>query len=202
MRLAFLIVITSVLVISCADNKAPELPIYGHRDAMPDGDTLYHTIEPFYFTNQDGETISQEHTMGKIHVVDYFFSHCPTMCPTMTSQMKRVRNAHPDLLILTHTCDPERDSVEQLKKYAAKHEIDTENWHFLTGTKKSLYEQGVHSYMVSTQEDVLAPGGFLHSPMFILVDKDSRVRGMYDGRDTEEVNQLIEDITTLSESYE
>lgn len=194
---AFFGIFTIALFLTSCGQVEQGLPYYGHKDVLPSGDTLYHEVEPFIFTNQDGEKITEETVKGQVFVADYFFTHCPTMCPKMTAQMKRVRNAHPELMILTHTCDPERDTVERLKYYVDKKNIDTYKWHFVTGSRNALYEHGVYSYLVSTQEDVLAPGGFLHSPMFILVDQEMHIRGMYDGRDTEEVNKLIEDITKL-----
>ena len=119
------------------------------------------------------------------------------MCPKMIVQMKRVRKAHPEVLILAHTCDPERDTPEQLKKYTEKHELDTQNWHFLTGTKNELYLHGADSYLLASKEDVMAEGGFLHSSSFVLVDKEGHLRGAYDGEKTQEVDQLIEDINLV-----
>ncbi len=177
------------------------LPILGNRDVDTNGDTIYHEVETFVFTNQDGEIITRDSARGEVYVASYFFTHCPTMCPAMTGQMQRVRNALPDITIFTHTCDPARDSVEQLKRYVDKRGIDTERWHFLTGSKSALYDHGFYSYMMSTDEDVLAPGGFLHSPYFALVDRTHRIRGMYDGTNTVEVDRLIEDAEKLIKSY-
>jgi len=188
---------------ACSDTGSPEniLPIYGHKELDSDGDTIYHVVEDFSFTNQDGITITKKDTKGEIYIADYFFTHCPTMCPAMTGQMKRVQNALPEVTILTHTCDPKNDSVGQLKSYVEKRGINTDNWHFLTGAKADLYDHGYYSYMMSTSEDVLAPGGFLHSPYFALVDRSHRIRGMYDGTNTEEVNKLIDDAKKLLKSY-
>ncbi len=189
--------------VGCPAGETPEtvLPIYGHKEIDQNGDTIYHTVEDFAFTNQEGQIITKEATNGEVYIADYFFTHCPTMCPAMTGQMKRVQKALPDVTILTHTCDPERDSVGQLKKYTEKRDINTTNWHFLTGSKMALYDHGFYSYMMTTNEDVLAPGGFMHSPYFAIVDRSHRVRGMYDGTNTEQVDQLIVDAKKLIKSY-
>jgi len=195
--------VSAVFLISCADIGTPDavLPIYGHKDLDANGDTIYHTVEDFAFTNQDGNVVTKEATKGEVYIADYFFTHCPAMCPAMTGQMKRVRKALPEVTILTHTCDPENDSVGQLKKYTQKRGINTTNWHFLTGSKTELYDHGFYSYMMTTNEDVLAPGGFMHSPYFAIVDRSHRLRGMYDGTDTEQVDQLIVDAKKLIKSY-
>ncbi|MBT4775941.1 MAG: SCO family protein [Crocinitomicaceae bacterium] len=192
-----------VFVTSCQEKSTPDaiLPIYGHKELDTNGDTIYHTVEDFEFTNQDGVLISKKSTHGEVYIADYFFTHCPTMCPAMTGQMKRVRKALPEITILTHTCDPKRDSAQQLKRYVEKRGIDTDNWHFLTGDKEALYTHGFYSYMMTTDEDILAPGGFMHSPYFAIVDRDHRVRGMYDGTNTEQVDQLIVDAKSLINSY-
>jgi len=196
-RIASFLIGTIVLVGCSGTDTEKTLPYLGNKDISLSGDTIYHEIEAFSFVNQDGEIITKESTKGKVYVADYFFSHCPTMCPAMTGQMKRVQKAIPEIIILTHTCDPERDTVEQLKYYTEKRDIDVSNWHFLTGSKKALYDHGFYSYMMTTDEDVLAPGGFMHSPLFALIDGDHHIRGVYDGTTTESVDQLIVDAKSL-----
>lgn len=190
------IAVLLVLLSSCTQEKT--LPYMGFHDVNAKGDTLYHEVFPFAFSNQNGTMITNETVKGKPYLAYYFFTHCPTMCPKMIVQMKRVRKAHPDMLILAHTCDPERDSQETLSAYAEKHKIDTSNWHFLTGSKSELYVHGADSYLLASKEDVMAPGGFLHSSSFILVDSDGHVRGAYDGQNTQEVDRLIEDIKLVN----
>lgn len=191
----FLIIALAITIASCG--KERQLPYMGHHDVTLKGDTLYHTVFPFAFENQEKAIISNDAVKGKPYVAYYFFTHCPTMCPKMIVQMKRVRKAHPNFLILAHTCDPVRDTADRLKAYTEKHEIDTENWHFLTGSKNELYLHGADSYLLASKEDVLAEGGFLHSSSFVLVDADGHLRGAYDGQDTKEVDQLIEDINLV-----
>ena len=200
----FATVAIAITVICCGEKK---LPIMGERDwekKMVDGkevvDTIYHTIPPFSFTNQDGQAVSEKDVEGKIYVADFFFTTCPTICPVMKRQMTKVYNAYkgnPNLKILSHSIDPEHDTPQVLHQYAADLGISGDQWEFLTGPKEKIYDIGMKKYMVVTAEDSTAAGGFLHSGAFILVDKDKHVRGMYDGTTDEGAEQLIADIATL-----
>ena len=200
-----------LLLTACNTNSGKKLPILGPKELstkMIDGkqvsDTIYHTISDFEFVNQKGEKISQETFEGKVYVCDFIFTNCPTICPIMSNQMYQVQEAYADnadVMILSHTVDPERDSVDVLNNYAQNHKANSDKWHFVTGDKEDLYKMGLKNYMVSMDENDVAPGGFLHSAAFILVDKQRRVRGVYNGTDEEEVNQLIEDIKVLLEEY-
>ena len=117
----------------------------------------------------------------------------------MKSQMKRLYDKfydNPEILILSHTIDPQHDSVEVLKEFADKLEIKSDKWHMVTGDRSEIYNIAKH-YMVSALEDPKAPGGFVHSGAFILMDKKGRIRGYYDGTEALKVNKLIEDIGVL-----
>lgn len=197
---------------SCSQKEAKEsLPILGRKEVltkMVDGeevlDTVYHTIGDFAFVNQDSVVVTQEDFKGKVYVADFFFTSCPTICPVMKSQMLRVYEAFRDndeVLLLSHTIDPEYDTVALLKDYAERLGVMDEKtkWHFVTGEKEDIYEIGQNEYMVTAMEDEDEPGGFLHSGAFILVDKERRVRGIYDGTKEMEVNRLIKDIPLLLE---
>lgn len=197
---------------SCSQKEAKEsLPILGRKEVltkMVDGeevlDTVYHTIGDFAFVNQDSAVVTQEDFKGKVYVADFFFTSCPTICPVMKSQMLRVYEAFRDndeVLLLSHTIDPEYDTVALLKDYAERLGVMDEKtkWHFVTGEKEDIYEIGQNEYMVTAMEDEDEPGGFLHSGAFILVDKERRVRGIYDGTKEMEVNRLIKDIPLLLE---
>lgn len=196
--------ICSALFLSCKEEV--KLPIWGEREFIEgvDKDTLYHTISFWSFTNQDGETVSSEDYDGKVYVANFFFTRCPAICPKLTKNMKVVQQAtkNYDIKFISHTVDPRNDSVASLKKYCEKNEIDNSNWSFVTGEQPVIYELGVLSYLVPNSEDALAPGGFLHSDKFILIDSKSRIRGMYSGTDEKEINQLIKDIETLSKENE
>lgn len=189
---------------SCAGNEdstpSRNLPIYGERDTDEKGDTIYHEVGNFSLTNQEGEVYSHNDLEGKIYVADFFFTSCPGICPQMMTNMKKVAKAFKNedcFKIVSFTVDPKRDTVEKLKKYADKNGIDSKQWNLLTGDKESIYELGVYGYLLSAQEDAMAPGGFLHAEHFILVDKEKHIRGIYDGRIAKEMDRLIEDVKIL-----
>ena len=181
-----------------------ELPILGNRDydANIDDDTIYHKIPYWSFLNQNGEIISSDDYLGKICLVDFFFTHCPSICPTMTLNMKKIQNAIKkecleDVELLSYTVDPHRDSATRLFEYAKSYDVDFNNWNMLTGDQSTIYELGVNGYLVPNQEDALAPGGFLHSEKMILVDQQQRIRGYYDGTDPESIAEIVDDINRL-----
>lgn len=157
------------------------------------------TISEFEFINQTGNVITRDSLIGKICVADFFFTTCPTICPVMKSQMIRVYEkykARSDFRIISHTIDPEHDNVEVLKAFSDKLEVDPRFWYFVTGNKDSIYTMA-ERYMVSASADPGAPGGFIHSGAFILLDKNGLVRGYYDGTKEQAVDSLIIDIGYL-----
>lgn len=190
-------------MISCSESKqtpVKTLPIYGERDNDEKGDTIYHTVGNFSLKNQEGDVYSHNDLDGKIYVADFFFTSCPSICPKMTTNMKKFAAAfknNDEVRIVSFTVDPERDTVEKLKKYADKNGINSKQWNLLTGDKETIYELGVYGYLLSAQEDALAPGGFLHSGQFILVDKEKRIRGIYEGTKAKEMDRMIEDARIL-----
>jgi protein SCO1/2 len=192
---------------SCNDSGAPgrTLPILGEREAVErvNGqtvvDTVYHQIPDFAFVNQDSQQVTQETVAGKVYVTDFFFTSCPSICPKMKSQMLRVYEEYkenPNVLLLSHSIDPQHDTVAVLKDYADRLGVESAKWHFLTGEKDSIYDIAM-KYLVPAQEDGDAEGGFTHGGHFILVDEQRRIRGVYDGTEEESVNQLIKDIPLL-----
>ncbi|CAN5356719.1 SCO family protein [soil metagenome] len=194
---------------SCNNNQREKnLPILGNRvlsgENSSEKDTIYHTIADFKFLDQDSSTITHKDYQGKVYVADFFFTSCPTICPVMKSQMLRVYEKFKDneeVMILSHTIDPEHDTIPLLKSYAERLGISGPKWRFVTGNKDEIYDIGQGSYMVATAEDKLEPGGFIHSGAFILVDKDRRVRGIYDGTKEDQVDKLINDIPVLLQEY-
>jgi Uncharacterized protein SCO1/SenC/PrrC, involved in biogenesis of respiratory and photosynthetic systems len=191
-----------IALLSCT--KKDKLTYYGPKNIDENGDTIYHQIPAFSFFNQDGKIITHEELKGKIHVADFFFTSCPTICPKMTSQLKRLQSElkDVDITILSYTVDPRRDSIARLKQYAEKNAINTTNWHLLTGNKEDIYDLGRNGYYLSAMEDEKAAGGFLHSEIIVLVDKELHIRGLYEGTSTQEVNKLINDIKKLHKEYE
>ncbi len=192
------LIVTFVGLISCAP-KNEKLPIFGQR-SFNGTDTIYHTIAPFQFVDQDSVTITNADFKDKIYVADFFFTTCRTICPIMKTQMLRVYEATqsmPDVLILSHTIDPEYDTVALLHDFAQRLGVESKRWHFVTGVKDSIYKIAQTSYFATAMEDKTEPDGFIHSGAFLLIDQQQRIRGKYDGTKEEDVNQLIADIKKL-----
>ena len=178
-----------------------ELPILGERYVDDNQDTVYHTIAQFSFVNQVGDTISNADVSGKVYVADFFFTTCPTICPVMKKEMLRVHEKfkdNPNFKILSHSIDPTHDTQEVLKDYADKLEItDASTWNFLTGDQEKIFEMGQTSYLTTAMADQMEPGGFLHSGAFLLIDQQGRIRGVYDGTKSDQVDRLINDIPKI-----
>jgi protein SCO1/2 len=197
-----LMLITSALA-SCNREEA-RLPVFGERE-VADGDTVYHHIAPFRFVDQDSAVITNETVADKSYVADFFFTTCRTICPVMKTQMLRVYEQvknDDDVLLLSHTIDPEFDTVGLLHDYAGRLGVESNKWHFLTGEKDSIYKLAQTSYFSTALEDGTEPDGFIHSGAFLLVDKIGRIRGKYDGTKEADVNQLIKDIGRLKRENE
>lgn len=193
---------------ACGEVKTSyELPVFGREkivERTENGKTVYdtipHTIADFRFVDQDSNFVTNETFKNQVYVADFFFTSCPTICPTMKQQMLRVYEEfenNPEVAILSHTIDPEHDTVAVLKDFAENLGVSSDKWHFVTGDKEEIYEIGETSYLVVANEDETAPGGFIHSGAFLLIDKKGRVRGAYDGTVPEEVDVLINDIKRL-----
>jgi protein SCO1 len=190
-------------VISCSTQEK-KLPIYGERN-FNGVDTVYHSIAPFQFVDQDSSIVTNKDFAGKIYVADFFFTTCRTICPIMKTQMLRVYEATkemPDVLILSHTIDPEYDTVALLRDFAKRLGVESKRWHFATGEKDSIYKIAQTSYFATAMEDKTEPDGFIHSGAFLLIDKKGRIRGKYDGTKEDEVNRLIVDIKRLRSEKE
>ncbi|MEO6613744.1 MAG: SCO family protein [Chitinophagaceae bacterium] len=159
-------------------------------------------VRPFSFTTQDGQPFTDKDVAGKVYVAEYFFTTCKGICPRMNNNMKLVYEAlkeEKDFLILSHTCDPDNDSVAQMKKYADSLGVDTRKWIFLTGRKDSLYNMARVSYTIDDPADNLLnlDDDFMHSQLWALVDKKGDVKKIYDGLKQSEVNQLTRDAKKL-----
>ncbi len=186
---------------ACQPAETESLPILGRRTVSLQGDTLYHTIGDFSFVNQDSMEVTPGTFDDKVYVADFFFTSCPTICPTMKTQMLRIYEQYqnnPQVAILSHSIDPTHDTVAVLRDYAQRLGIEnSEFWHFVTGDKDEIFTIGQTDYMVTADEDAAAPGGFIHSGAFLLVDKQKRIRGVYDGTMEDDVDKLMDDINIL-----
>ena len=187
------------------------LPVYQPADFNPElvDSTLvhvkkYHTIADFSLTNQNGETITQDDYRDKIYVADFFFTTCPTICPLMTENMaflqSRIVNDE-DVLLLSHSVTPDIDSVAQLKKYALEKGVIDKKWNLVTGNKKHIYELARKSYLAVKDDGDGGPFDMIHTENFVLIDKERRIRGTYDGTNKEEMEKLLQDLEVLKLSY-
>lgn len=160
-------------------------------------------VKPFSFKNQDNIDFTEREMLGKVCVVEYFFTSCKGICPKMNANMKGIYEQfknEPDFLIVSHSCDPETDSVPRMKWYADSMKVDTKKWTFLTGRKDSLYLQARSSYLLDDPKNSLTKiqDQFIHTQFFALVDKNGQVRGqVYDGLKPNEIEKLKEDIAAL-----
>ncbi len=187
------------------------LPIYQPADFNPElvDSSLthvkkYHTIADFSLVNQNGETVTQNTYKGKIYVADFFFTTCPTICPIMTKNMADIQAEilnDEDVLLLSHSVTPVIDSVPQLKKYAMEKGVLDHKWNLVTGDKKEIYELARKSYLAVKTDGDGGPYDMIHTENFILVDKERRIRGTYDGTNPEEIKELLADLEILKASY-
>lgn len=164
----------------------------------------YHSIANFSLTNQNGETITQENYKNKIYIADFFFTTCPTICPIMTKNMGEIQSKivkDTNVLLLSHSVTPDIDSVAQLKKYALEKGVIDTKWNLVTGSKKEIYELARKSYLAVKTDGDGGPYDMIHTENFILVDKEKRIRGFYDGTKTEDIEKLLSDLEILKKTY-
>ncbi len=197
-----IILFFSIIFFGCSPKKESSLlPIYGEKKLI-EGDTIYHQIASFNLINQKGQVINQNTTKNKIYIANFFFASCQSICPMMSNHLQEVQNAFitdDSVLILSHSVNPLHDTVALLSKYADRYGAKTNKWHLLTGNKIQIYDLAKTSYLVNAIEDDGSPEGFLHSELFLLIDKKRRIRGMYDGTNSTEVKKLIEDVKLLKQ---
>lgn len=194
------IAIAGLLLAACnsQEKEAQALPYLGNHD-INGQDTVYHTIPDFAFVNQDSNMVTNETFEGKVYLADFFFISCPTICPKVKKQMLRIYDKYKDkeeLMLLSHTIDPKRDTVGRLKQYAQNLGVDDGKWMFVTGEQDRIYEIA-DDYMSIAREDPEAPGGFDHSGWILLIDKEGHIRSFADGTNPEKVDQLMKDIDWL-----
>jgi protein SCO1 len=206
-RTVFLIA-GSILLCCCNAGQQSQLPYYNTPDFTPrflqgyeDVNVITHQIADFSFTNHDSNIISQKNIEGKIHIADFIFTSCGSICPVMTSNLQKVSDAFStdtNVVLLSFTVTPWIDSVSRLKKYMAAKKITNPNWHFLTGQQSVIYNLARTSYFA--EEDIgftKDSSEFLHTEHILLVDKTKRIRGIYNGTLALEMDQLIKDIKLL-----
>lgn len=183
--------VTVLAIMNWYQNRFSDLPVYGEKGQK---------IEDFRMVNQNGEVITLKKWDNKIAVVDFFFTHCPSVCPKMTANLKKVQEAYkedPMITISSFSVDPERDSSVRMKEFARKFKVDDQNWDLLTGDKTEIYRLARKSFMVVATDGDGGPTDFIHSDKLVLVDKNKKIRGFYDGTSETETKNLINDIKKL-----
>ncbi len=205
--------LSAVIVLLFYDALQPKktLPVYQPADFNPElvDDSVryirkYHTIADFSLVNQNGDTITQEDYRDKIYIADFFFTTCPSICPIMTDNMLTIQKMiqfDDEVMLLSHSVTPEIDSVPQLKKYALEKGVKDRKWNLVTGDKKQIYELARKSYLAVKTDGDGGPFDMIHTENFILVDKEKRIRGTYDGTDPEDIENLLKDLAILKASY-
>ncbi len=200
-----------ILLASCGGGVEKELPVIGFDklvERQVDGqtvvDTLEHTIPDFTFVDQDSTLITEATVAGKVYLADIFFTSCPTICPRVKKNMKVVYDQfkdQPDFAILSHSMDVKYDTVGRLAWYAEKLNINSDRWHLLTGEKEAIFDIA-REYYIAALESEEAPGGFDHSGAVALVDRQRRIRGLYDGTDPARMEELVQDLKYLLDKGE
>lgn len=215
--LALLLPLVAYFIVKRQSEKAVVMPRHYLPDSVMDAtkngkrvsDTIWHRMKDFQLTNQDGKTVTWDSLKGKIVVADFFFTHCPTICPGMTMNMKRlaesihngkrVGDKTNDLVhFLSFSIDPERDTVERLKYWANRFQVNPEQWWLLTGDKKMIYDFALNEVRLGLEDGEGVDTNFVHSDKFVLIDSNRYVRGYYDGLDSVSLAKLSEDLVFLT----
>ncbi|HET7003412.1 MAG TPA: SCO family protein [Puia sp.] len=171
---------------------------FGHKTTLPILGEPGHVAGAFSFINQDGLRVTEKSVRNKVTVVEYFFTSCPSICPVMNANLTDVYEkfkANPGFMILSHTVDPERDSVAVLKKYSGRFHAESPGWQFLTGSKDSLYQSASKDYLLAVEDS--SNSNFIHTQYVALLDKKRQIRGFYDFTNKENVGKMSEAIREL-----
>ncbi len=207
--LAFFFPLTGYYLVKYYSDKAVNMPRRYFYDSIAViekngkfiNDTIWHKASNMTFVNQLGKTVTLDSLKGKILVIDFFFSRCPTICPSMAKSMKRLQNSFVNskdsiVQFISISIDPTHDSVPQLRKFANQFTSNHDSWWFVTGDKKSIYDFALHEIKANIA-DVGADTAFPHTEYFFLLDRDRVVRGWYNGFDTIKQAKLVRDIPLL-----
>ena len=215
--LALLLPLICYFVIKRYSDSAVVMPQHYYADSVISNtkngkrvsDTIWHRIADFSLINQAGDRVSWKDMSGKIVVADFFFTHCPTICPGMTRNMKRLQESiyngqrvgdktNQQVHFLSFSIDPERDSVQRLKYWADKYQIDPDQWWLLTGDKKKIYDLILNEMKIPVEDGQGVDTSFMHTDHFVLLDSNHYVRGFYHGLDSTSLAKLSEDIVLLT----
>lgn len=204
---AGLLLCAGIVVAGCGGNgraSTPALPFYADAEMTPrwiatdaPGHAAIHRVGPFKLRDQSGGMFTERDLDGKITVVDFFFTRCPSLCPQLARSMSRIQDstaASGDVILLSNSVTPEIDSVPVLAAYARHVGAISGKWHLLTGDHTAIYDMARSSYFARLDTGVDA---FLHTETFYLLDRSRRIRGIYNGTLDHDVNRLIEDLKSL-----
>ncbi len=211
MKQAAYLALILILLTGCKtepEKKPKALPYFGNYDivfsetnGVQSVDTVFPKIPAFSYLNQDSVMINSKSMKGKVWIANFFFTSCPSICPPMISQMKRLNTLTQDLAsevqFMSFSIDPKTDQPHVLRSYIKNNGIQTKNWYFFTGDEAKTHRLGVMHFMVHADKDPMAAGGFAHSDGMVLVDREGYVRGVYRGTQTEEVDKLNKDLRKL-----
>ncbi|RKR84157.1 protein SCO1/2 [Mucilaginibacter gracilis] len=204
---AFLLIAVIVIIWVSGGAKPDKLPLLGdpvykkvNTAKGVKTDTIYPVIPPFSFVDQSNRPVGNQTYKDHIYIADFFFTSCPTICPVMSRNLKKVYDQYanaPGLMFLSYSIDPKYDTPEVLSRYADKLGVNASRWHFVTGNKDAIYTLAEKGYYSPARKDDGANGGYVHSGGLFLVDRNGHMRGVYDGTSDEEVAQLLRDVKTL-----
>jgi protein SCO1/2 len=197
-------ILSFIFIVSC-EEKQQELPYYDTPDFTPkwemNNESSFHKIRPFKLISHENKYFTEKDIDGKICVIDFFFTTCPGICLKMTNSMTEIQTefiSDNEILLLSHSVTPEKDSVSVLKQYAKEKNININRWKLLTGNKNEIYDLGRKYYFVEEDEGIKKGNDvFLHTENFILIDKQRHIRGIYNGLDPNSIQNLIRDIKIL-----
>lgn len=209
-----LFVLSVVMVYSIYTLKSPKEKLRVFQPDMVNAELVdttvqyirkYHKIADFELYNQNGDTITQDFYEGKIYIADFFFTTCLTICPIMTDNMLKIQDRikdDPEILLLSHTVIPQADSIPVLKQYALEKGIDDSKWNLVTGDKQQIYNLARKSYLATKTDGDGGPYDMIHTENFVLIDKEKRIRGFYDGTQPKAIEELMADIKILKAEYQ
>lgn len=212
----FLIVILAgpiifYFVLKSGTNHYSHLPILGEKfvdSTLVNNkwvvDTQYHHIAPFQMLNSYGELVTDKTFDSSVYVANFFFATCKTICPTMSSNIEKLQKEfenNPSVKFISYTVDPEHDSPEVLNDYGKEHNAIRNKWYLVTGKKEEIYQLARESYLLNVEKGNGGPDDFIHSELFVLVDKNKRIRGIYDGTKDYEIDTCKDEIKVLLNEY-
>ncbi len=205
MKIKLTILLASIIIVGfgCKDSAPTTLPKLGFKKIV-EGVETNHVVRDWTYMNSDSIEVTNKDLSDVVYVSDFFFRSCPTICPKVAREMKRVYTEfedNPNVKFVSFTLDPKRDTPQKLKEYAANLQVDTKKWWFLHGDKDVTYDLTA-DYMQIGFEDADAPGGFDHSGKLILTDKEGHIRSFSEGTDPKETPKMIRDIGILLKEYE